>query len=76
MVFLANLAFNIHSGISITTTVCKSIPHGKYKNKPIEVPVSLFFHNIGPNLAQMLPQIPHPLYFFGWFPMKYFRGLN
>ena len=65
MVFLANLAFNIHSGISITTTVCKSIPHGKYKNKPIEVPVSLFFHNIGPNLAQMLPQIPHPLYFFG-----------
>ena len=26
--------------------------------------VSLFFYNIGPNLAQILPQIPHPLSFF------------
>ena len=31
---------------------------------PIEMPVSLFFHNIGPNLAQILPQRPHPLSFF------------
>ena len=28
------------------------------------MPVSLFFHNIGPNLAQILPQRQHPLSFF------------
>ena len=47
-----------------------------YEKNPIEIPVSLFFfHSIGPNLAKILPQRPHPLYFnFGWFPMKYVRG--
>ena len=34
------------------------------EKNPIEIPVSLFFHNIGPNLAQIFPQIPHPLSFF------------
>ena len=28
------------------------------------MPVSLFFHNIGPNLAQILPLRPHLLSFF------------
>ena len=28
------------------------------------MPVFLFFHSIGPNLAQILSQRPHPLYFF------------
>ena len=30
------------------------------KKTPIEIPVYLFFHNIGP----ILPQRPYPLYFF------------
>ena len=34
------------------------------KKKPIKMLVSSFFYNIGPNLAQILPQIPHPLSFF------------
>ena len=43
---------------------CKCIPHTKYEKSTIEIPVSLFFHNIGPNLVQLLPQRPHPRYFF------------
>ena len=43
---------------------CKCIPHTKYEKSTIEIPVSLFFHSIGPNLVQLLPQRPHPLYFF------------
>ena len=31
---------------------------------PIEIPASLFFHNIGHNLAHILPLKPHPLYFY------------
>ena len=34
-----------------------------------------FFYNIGPNLAQILPQ-DHTHFIFCWFPMKYVRGLN
>ena len=34
------------------------------KKKTIEISVSLFFHNIGPNLAESLPQRPHPFFFF------------
>ena len=34
------------------------------EKNPIEIPVSLFFHNIGPNLAQILPKIPRLLSFF------------
>ena len=69
--FQANLAFSFYSGISITTTckcipvnACKCIPYAKYENRPIEIPVSLFFHNIVPNLAELLPHRLHPLYFF------------
>ena len=42
---------------------CKCIPHAKYEKNPLEYQFLCFFHNIGPNLAQILPQIPHPLYF-------------
>ena len=35
----------------------KCIPHAKYEKNLLIMPVSLlFFHNIGPNLAQILPQ--------------------
>ena len=34
----------------------KCIPHVKYEKKLLIIPISLFFHNIGPNLAQILPQ--------------------
>ena len=36
----------------------------KISKKPIKIPVSLFFHYIRINLAQILPQTLHPLYFF------------
>ena len=55
MVFLANLAFNFHSGIYITTTfllVNVYLMQNMIKN-PIEIPFSLFFHNIGLTLAQI-----------------------
>ena len=64
--FLAILVFNFHSGISVTTTFLafKCIPHAKYEKSLLNMPVSLFFVNIGPNLAQILPLRPHPLSFF------------
>ena len=43
---------------------CKCIPYAKYEKKTLIVPVFLFFHNIGPNLAKILPLRPHPLSFF------------
>ena len=47
------------------------------KKKNIEIPVSLFFHDIGPNLAQILSQRQNPLYFFLTdFPIKYVREFN
>ena len=35
------------------------------------LPVSLLFHNIGHNLAQILPQDHTQFDFFCWFSMKY-----
>ena len=45
---------------------CKCIPHAKYekKNKLKYQFLCFFSHNIGPTLAQIFPQRPHPLYFF------------
>ena len=31
--------------------------------KPTDIPVFLFFHNIRPNLVQILSQISHTIYF-------------
>ena len=64
MVFLANLVLNFYSGIYITTTflLVNVFLMQNMKKKPIEIPVSLFFfHDIGPTLAQILPQRQHPL---------------
>ena len=66
MVFLANLAFNFHSGIYITTTfllVNVYLMQNMIKN-PIEIPFSLFFHNIGLTLAQIFPQKTTPTLLF------------
>ena len=40
------------------------------------MPVSLLFHNIGSNLAQILPQDHTNFDFICWFPMKYVREFN
>ena len=55
MVFLANLAFNFHSGISITTTFslqmytsCKI-----WKKTPLKYQFLCFIDNIGPSFAQI-----------------------
>ena len=34
----------------------KGIPHAKYEEKKLIMPFSLLFHNIGPNLVQILPR--------------------
>ena len=34
----------------------KGIPHAKYEKKLSIMPILYFFHNVGPNLAQILPQ--------------------
>ena len=42
----------------------KCIPTScKIWKKLIVIPISLFFHNIGPNSSQILPQKPHPTHF-------------
>ena len=48
----------------------KCIPTScKIWKKLIVIPISLFFHNIGPNSSQILPQKPHPTHFaFFGFP--------
>ena len=65
MVLLVNLAFNFCSGISIPIRVLLDFKcHAKYKQNPIEMPVSLFFHNTRPNVALIFPQTPHTFSFF------------
>ena len=67
MVFLANLAFSISIQIFLQPLLFafKCIPHPKYEKNSIGIQVFfLFFHNIGPNLVQILPQRLHSIYFF------------
>ena len=57
MVFLPIFALNFHSRVCKTTTfLLKIVPHVKYERNLLIMPVSLLFHNIGPNFAQILPQ--------------------
>ena len=49
----------------------KGISHVKYEKKLLIMPFLYFFHNIGPNLAQILPQDHTHFTFFVYFPMKY-----
>ena len=63
MVFLADLAFIFYSGISLITT-SRFQMYTSCKIETIEIPASLFFHDIGHNLAHILPLKPHPLYFY------------
>ena len=54
------LAFNFHCFLLLNVFL-----HAKFENSPLMIlPVSLFFHYTGPNLAQILPQRPHAFYFF------------
>ena len=65
MVLLVNLAFSFCSGISIPIRVLLAFKcYAKYEQNPIEMPVSLLFHNTRPNVALILPQTPHTLSFF------------
>ena len=42
----------------------KCMPHSKYEKKAIEMPVSLFFHNIVPNLAKFCTKKTKPTFLF------------
>ena len=71
MLFLVNFVFNFHSGIYITTKILVvNVYLMQNMKKPIEIRVSMFFHNIGPTFAQILSQRPQLLYFYGWSPMN------
>ena len=62
-----NLIFIFHSGIYITTSflLVNVYLMQNMKKNPLKYQfLCCFFHNIGPNLLQILPQRPHPLYFF------------
>ena len=78
MVFLTNIVFTFHSGISITTTflLVNVYLMQNMKKNPIEIPVTLFFHNIGPNLTQILSQRPHPLYFLCLISSEICQGIQ
>ena len=66
MVFLTNLVFNFHSGIYITTTFLANVYlMQNMKKKPIKILAFVFFLNIRPTLAQILPRRLQLLYFFG-----------
>ena len=53
----------------------KGIPHVKHEKSYWLSLFLYFFHNIGPNLTQILQRL-HPFWLFCWFPMKYVRGFN
>ena len=74
MVFLANLVFNFHSGIYITTTfllVNVTIPHAKYGKTHRNTSFIGFFSQhwtyFGPNFA---PKTPPTLLFLADFQWK------
>ena len=73
--FLAIFTLNFH--FCTTTTFCfERYSQCKIWKKTYWQCLFLyFFHNIGPNLAQIGSR-PYPLWFFWWFPMKYVRGFN
>ena len=54
----------------------KNIFEVKYEKNILIMPIFYFFHNIAPNLAQILCQDHTHLDFFSWFPMKYVREFN
>ena len=67
MVFLAIFSFNFHSVIPIITKyTCYMYSSCKIWKEPIDKAsfFACFFHNIGPNLTQIVPLKPHPLSFF------------
>ena len=68
MAFLAIFALNFHSGVCTTTTSCfKMYFPCKIWEKPIDnVSSFTFFHNIGPNLALILPQDHFVIFFAGF----------
>ena len=65
MVFLVNIVFSFHPGVSITIDfllVNVYLTQNMIKNS-MKYQFLCFFHNIRPNLVQILPQRPHPIYF-------------
>ena len=68
MVFF-NFCLLIFTQVFLLTLLraCKCIPHAKYQKHPIEISVSFFFHNTGPNLTQILSQRPAHFTFFADF---------
>ena len=46
------------------------------EKNPLKYQFLSFFYNIGPNLVQILPQRPHPFYFFWLISNEYVKGFN
>ena len=76
VVFLDIFALNFHSGVCTTTCFCfKRYPPCKIWSKCL----FYFFRNIGPNLAQFLPQNHTHFFFFAssqWNMLKALININ
>ena len=70
VVFLAALALNVRSGMTTSFKIYSSCIKFLYD---ILLPVSLFFHKITTNLAQILSLRPHPS--FGDFQFSFQKKL-
>ena len=70
----------MHMFVQTLFFALKCIPHAKYEKKLLiincECAFLYFFHNIEPNLAQILSQDHIHFDFFVWFLMKYVMGFN
>ena len=84
---VCDLKTDFHSGISKTTTSWFEMYYSCKTGKkyPIEMlvslffhkmPVSLFLHNIGPSLAQILPQWLHVFSFFLLTSNEIYQGIQ
>ena len=76
--FLANRVFNFHLGICITATFLLVNVYlvQNVKKIPLKYWFLCLFRNIGPNLAKILPQRPHPLYFLWLISNEICQGIQ
>ena len=78
VVFLANIVFSFHSGISITTTFLLVNVYLMQNMKKTHWNTSslVFFTTLDLIWPIFCPKDHSHFILFGWFPMKYVRGFN
>ena len=74
MVFVANLAFNFHPGISITTICCLYMYTSCKIWKPLKHQFLFLFTTLDLIWPKFCPKDHTHITFLGWFPMKYVRA--